>query len=63
MQKHQEDVALIEEELNINDEKGTTGAASMAAQQVAESQRELVDQAVISYLSLTVSRNLGWTNK
>ncbi len=41
MQKHQEDVALIDDEFKIKDEKVTTDAALMAAQQVTERQREL----------------------
>ena len=41
MQKHQEDVALIDDEFKINDEKVTTDAALMASRQVAERQREL----------------------
>ncbi|MCH7486650.1 MAG: hypothetical protein IIC04_06645 [Proteobacteria bacterium] len=41
MQKHQEDVALIDDDLKINDEKVTTSAALMAAKQVAERQRVL----------------------
>ena len=42
MQKHQEDVALIDDEYKINDEKVTTDAAIITAQQVAERQREMV---------------------
>ena len=41
MQKHQEDVAMIDDELKIGDEKVTTDAALMAARQVAEYQRVL----------------------
>ena len=44
MQKHQEDVALIDDEFKINDEKVTTDAALMAAKQVAERQRELTSE-------------------
>ena len=41
MQKHQEEVALIDDELKIGDEKVTTDAALMAARQVADRQREV----------------------
>ena len=41
MQKHQEDVTLIDDELKIGDEMVTTDAALMASQQVADRQREL----------------------
>lgn len=41
MQKHQEEVALIDDDFKINDEKVTTNAALMAAKQVAERQRVL----------------------
>lgn len=44
MQKHQEDVTLIDDEFKISDEKVTTDAALMASKQVASRQRELASE-------------------
>jgi hypothetical protein len=44
--------------LTINDEKAVTGAAVVVTHRVAEHQRKLVDQAIISFLALTIGKNL-----